>query len=131
MKSMINKWFTTMECNGVKVDTIVDKTDLVEGEILTGKVYVAADSDVEKIDCIVLRVVKRAGDSTQIIGKSSVELVGSVHTKGSEFVDFEIIPDDRWACEEADEIIFQTVLVMGDGTEIEDEGVITYTFLED
>lgn len=128
---MINKWFTTMECNGVKVDTVVESTDLVEGEILTGKVYVTAESDVEKIDCIVLRVLKKTGDATQIIGKSSVELVGSVHTKGSEFVPFEIIPDDRWACEETDEIIFQTVLVMMDGTEIEDEGVITYTFLED
>ena len=128
---MINKWFTTLECNGVKVDTMVDKTDLIEGEILTGKVYVSADSDVEKIDCIILRVVKRAGDANQIIGKSSVELVGSVHTKGLEFVDFEIVPDDRWSCEETDEIIFQTVLVMKDGTEIEDEGVITYTFLEE
>jgi sporulation-control protein len=128
---MINKWFTTMECNGVKVDTVVDKTDLVEGEILTGKVYVTADSDVDKIDCIILRVLKRAGDASQIIGKSSVELVGSVHTKGSEFVPFEIVPDDRWACEETDEIIFQTVLVMLDGTEIEDEGVITYKFLEE
>ena len=28
-----------MECNGVKVDTVVESTDLVEGEILTGKVY--------------------------------------------------------------------------------------------
>lgn len=128
---MLNKWFATLECNGVKVDTMVDKTDLIEGEILTGKVYVSADSDVEKIDCIILRVVKRAGDATQIIGKSSVELVGSVHTKGLEFVDFEIVPDDRWSCEETDEIIFQTVLVMNDGTEIEDEGVITYTFLEE
>ena len=128
---MINKWFTTMERDGVKVDTIVDKTDLIEGEILTGKVYVTADSDTEKIDCIVLRVLKKSADSTQIIGKSSVELVGSVHTKGTEFEDFEIVPDDRWACDDTDVIIFETVLLFMDGTEIEDEGVITYTFLEE
>ncbi|MGM9949141.1 MAG: cysteine synthase [Lysinibacillus sp.] len=128
---MINKWFTTVECNGVKADTMVDKTDLLEGETLTGKVYVTADSDVEKIDCIVLRVLKKSGDSTQIIGKSSVELVGSVHTKGMEFVEFEIVPDDRWACEDTDEIIFETIVVFTDGTEIKEEGVITYTFLEE
>ncbi len=128
---MINKWFTTMACNGVKVDTIVDKTDLIEGEILTGKIYVTSDSDTEKIDCIVLRVLKKSGESNQIIGKSSVELVGSVHTKGTEFVDFEIIPDDRWACDDTDEIIFETIVVFMDGTEIKDEGVITYTFLEE
>ena len=128
---MVNKWFTTMECNGVKVDTIVDKTDLIEGEILTGKIYVTSDSDTEKIDCILLRVLKKSEESNQIIGKSSVELVGSVHTKGTEFVDFEIVPDDRWACDDTDEIIFETVVVFMDGTEIKDEGVITYTFLEE
>lgn len=128
---MVNKWFTTMECNGVKVDTIVDKTDLIEGEILTGKIYVTSDSDTEKIDCILLRVLKKSEESNQIIGKSSVELVGSVHTKGTEFVDFEIVPDDRWACDDTDEIIFETVVLFMDGTEIKDEGVITYTFLEE
>lgn len=128
---MLNKWFTTMERNGVKIDTIVDKTDLIEGEILTGKVYVTADSDIENIDCIILRALKKSGDTTQIIGKSSVELVGSVHTKGTEFVDFEIVPDDRWACDDTDEIIFETVVVFLDGTETKDEGVITYTFLEE
>ena len=128
---MVNKWFTTMECNGVKVDTIVDKTDLIEGEILTGKIYVTSDSDTEKIDCILLRVLKKSEESNQIIGKSSVELVGSVHTKGTEFVDFEIVPDDRWACDDTDEIIFETIVVFMDGTEIKDEGVITYTFLEE
>ena len=46
-------------------------------------------------------------------------------------MDFEIVPDDRWACDDTDEIIFETVVLFMDGTEIKDEGVITYTFLEE
>ncbi|WP_431030371.1 sporulation protein [Lysinibacillus sp. LZ02] len=128
---MVNKWFTTMECDGIKVDTMLDKTTLVEGDTVSGHVYVIEETDEEKIDYISLRVLKKSASGIQTIGKHGVELVGNIHTKEMEILSFEIIPDERWACAENEEIIFQTVVVLLDGTEMKDEGMITYTFLEE
>ena len=32
---MLSKWLTTVEENGVRVETVIEKTDLVEGDVLT------------------------------------------------------------------------------------------------
>ena len=49
---------TTVEENGVKVETVIEKTELVEGESLTGTVYITADDEeTEIIDFISLKVL--------------------------------------------------------------------------
>ena len=41
-------------------------------------------------------------------------------------VPFELIPDDRWICNEDERLIFQTTVVFLEGTEVEEVGVISY-----
>lgn len=127
---MLSKWLTTVEENGVKVETVIEKTELVEGDSLNGSVYISTedDSEEDKIDFISLKVLcEQPNGDIQIVAKHSFQLVGSIHTKDAEFVPFELIPDERWNCENNDRLIFQTTVVFLDGTEFEEAGIITYT----
>ena len=125
---MLSKWLPTVEENGVKVETVIEKTELVEGESLTGTVYITAeDEETEIIDFISLKVLCQQSNGEQpVIAKHSFQLVGSIHSKDAEMVPFELIPDDRWICNEDERLIFQTTVVFLDGTEIEEVGVISY-----
>lgn len=125
---MLSKWLTTVEKNGVKVETVIEKTELVEGESLNGTVYITNDDpETDKIDFISLKVLceQQNGEQT-VIAKHSFQLVGNIHSKDAEIVPFELIPDDRWICHQDEHLIFQTTVVFLDGTEIEEVGIIYY-----
>lgn len=127
----MNKWFTTMEVNGVKVETFIEKAEIVEGDNLTGTLYISSVHDEETIDCISLKALKVTADGQyKIIGKHSFELVGNIHSKDMEIVPFELIPDERWVCSEHEHIVFQTIVTFLNGTEIKDEGIVTYVTAE-
>ena len=126
---MLSKLVTTVEENGVKVETIIEETELVEGDSLNGTVYITSiDGDEqEKIDYISLKVLsEQPNGEMQIIAKHSFQLVGSIHSKEAEMVPFELIPDDRWDIENHLKLLFTTTVYFLDGTEIEEVGVISY-----
>lgn len=126
---MLSKWQTTVEENGVKVETVIEKTDLVEGDSLNGSVYITSldDEEQEKIDYISLKVdCEQPNGEIQVIAKYSFQLVGNIHSKDVEIVPFELIPDERWNCGADDQLIFKTTVHFLDGTEYEEIGLITY-----
>ena len=126
---MLSKWLTKVEENGVKVETVIEKTELVEGEVLNGTVYVTSidEAEEEKIDYISLRVVCKTDDGElQVIAKHSFELVGGIRSKDTEIIPFELIPDERWNCSPNQQLIFQTKVLFLDGTEVEESGIISY-----
>jgi sporulation-control protein len=126
---MLSKLLTTVEANGVKVETLIEKTDLVEGDSLNGTVYITTidNNDEEKIDYISLKVLSELSTGEkQLIAKHSFQLVGSIHSKDAEMVPFELIPDDRWYTENDTRLLFTTTVYFLDGTEIEEIGIISY-----
>ncbi|MEO4055199.1 cysteine synthase [Solibacillus sp. CAU 1738] len=124
------KVFTVIEFDSVKVETILTNMEIIEGDTLNGSLFVTAEDEAEHIDFITLKVLKMSGESYSIIGKHSVEMVGTIHTKDAEIVPFEIIPDERWGCLEGEKIIFQTIVTFLNGTEVKAEEEITYTLLD-
>ncbi|AWE07489.1 cysteine synthase [Lysinibacillus sp. 2017] len=125
---MMSKWLTIVEKNGVKVETVIEKTELVEGDSLNGTVYITSENEEEKIDCISLKVLSNEPTGElHLIAKHSFQLVGSIHSKEAEMVPFELIPDDRWNNDTDDnQLIFKTSVLFLDGTEIEEVGIISY-----
>ena len=126
---MLSKWQTTVEENGVRVETVIEKTDLVEGESLSGSVYLMTltDDEEEKIDYISLLVLcEQLNGELSIVAKHSFEILGSIRSKDAEIVPFELIPDERWICGEDERLIFQTKVVFLNGTEREEIGFISY-----
>ncbi|MEK5080444.1 cysteine synthase [Solibacillus sp. FSL W7-1436] len=128
---MLSKWLTSLEENGVKVETVIEKTELVEGDILNGSVYVTTHTEEDKIDYISLLVLCEELDGElTIVGKHSFQLVGGIRSKDGEIIPFEIIPDERWVCGKDEQLILQTTVVFLDGVAIEEQGVITYSAIE-
>ncbi|MEK4129869.1 cysteine synthase [Solibacillus sp. FSL W8-0474] len=126
---MLSKWLTTVEENGVRVETVIEKTDLVEGDILNGSVYITplTEDEEDKIDYISLKVLcEQANGELTVIGKHSFEVVGTIRSKDAEIMPFEIMPDERWVCGKDERLIFQTIVIFLDGTEVEEAGYISY-----
>ena len=126
---MLSKWLTTVEENGVRVETVIEKTELVEGEILNGSVYITplTEDEEDKIDYISLKVLcKQANGELTVIGKHSFQVVGTIRSKDAEIMPFEIMPDERWVCGVDERLLFQTTVIFLDGTEIEEVGFISY-----
>lgn len=124
------KAFTVIEFDVVKVETVLTASEIMDGDSLSGSLYVTAEDEKEYIDIISLKVLKVLGESYTIIGKHSVEMVGTIHTKDAEIIPFEIIPDERWICQGDEKIVFQTSVTLLDGTEVKSEKEITYTLLQ-
>lgn len=126
---MLSKGFISIEKNGVKVETVIEMTELVEGEYLNGSVYITTEdaNDSEKIDFISLKVLCEQLNGVQnIIAKHSFQLVGNIHSKDAEIIPFEFMPDERWICQSNEHLVFKTKVVFLDNTEIEELGVISY-----
>lgn len=122
----MNKWLMKMEHNGVKVETVVEKTEIFEGETLTGSLYINFVEE-EVIDCISLQVYRMAANTEpHLIGKHSVELIGNIHSKDNEIISFELVPDERWVCQPHERLMFKTIVQFLDGSEWGDEGIIFY-----
>lgn len=122
---MMNKWLMKMEHNGVKVETVIEKTDILEGETLRGSLYINFVEE-EMIDVISLQVFRASSDGPVLIGKHSVEPIGNIHSKETEIIPFELIPDERWICQSNERLIFKTLVQFLDGSEWDDEGIISY-----
>ena len=126
---MLSKWLTTVEENGVRVETVIEKTELVEGETLNGSVYITSltEDEDDKIDYISLKVLcEQVNGELTVIGKHSFEVVGTIRSKDAEIMPFEIMPDERWVCGVDERLIFQTTVIFLDGTEVEEVGYISY-----
>ena len=126
---MLSKWLTTVEENGVRVETVIEKTDLVEGDVLNGSVYITplTEDEEDKIDYISLKVLcEQANGELTVIGKHSFQVVGTIRSKDAEIMPFEIMPDERWVCGVDERLIFQTTVIFLDGTEVEEVGYISY-----
>ncbi|MER1985934.1 MAG: cysteine synthase [Solibacillus sp.] len=121
----MNKWLIKMEHNGVKVETVIEKTDILEGETLTGSLYINFVEE-EMIDVISLQVYRASSTGHVLIDKHSVEPIGNIHSKDTEIISFELIPDERWVCQPDERLVFKTLVQFLDGSECDDEGIISY-----
>lgn len=121
----MSKWLMKMGHDGVKVETVIEKTEIREGETLIGSLYINIVEE-EMIDVISLRVYRASLEGQKLIDKHSVEPIGNIHSKETEIIPFELIPDERWICQPHERLVFKTVVQFLDGSEWDDEGIISY-----
>ncbi|RNF40415.1 sporulation protein [Planococcus salinus] len=120
----------------MKIDTVIERPQLEEGETLNGTIYVyGGESDME-IDYIELQVIKMIEDYREDsdfnyieipVTKQSLELAGNIQSKETKMQHFEIVPDERWLIEnEKAKLVVRTVLHIKHGFDVQDEDEITY-----
>ena len=120
----------------LKVETVIERPHLEEGETLNGTLYVHGGESDTEIDYIELQVIKMIDDYREDsdfdhieipVTKQSVELAGSIQSKETKMQHFEIVPDERWILDnEKAKLVVRTVLHIKNGINIRDEDEITY-----
>lgn len=120
----------------MKVDTVVERPHLEEGETLNGTVYFEGGDGEQEIDYIELQVIKQIEEYRPdsdfhvletIVGKQSMEFAGSVKSKETVMRQFEIMPDERWLLENPKaRLLLRTIVHIDNGVDVRDEDEITY-----
>ena len=124
---MAKKFNSSIEVKSIKIDTVVDHPYIEHGINLSGTIYIDGVHDYEQIENIKLEVFKVInGEAPKVVSKHSIELVGTVASKDMQMIPFEIMPDERWVCGVDERLIFQTIVIFLDGTEVEEVGYISY-----
>ncbi|HSI66282.1 MAG TPA: sporulation protein [Planococcus sp. (in: firmicutes)] len=129
-------FLSTIGLGSMKIETVIERPHLNEGETLNGTIYVEGDSVDHEIDYIELRVIKMVEDYREdsdfdyiedTIAKTSIELIGSVKSKESRMFNFEIVPDERWqVTTPKTKLVLRTILHVKNGRNAKDEDEITY-----
>ena len=130
------KFLTSIGFGSLKVDTIIERQHLDEGETLNGTIYFhggEGDQDVEYIDLQVIKMVEDYREDSDfdyietIVGKQSIEFAGSVKSKETIMRQFDIVPDERWLYSgDKTKLILRTVVHIDNGVDVQDEDEITY-----
>ena len=133
---MLKKFLSTIGIGSMKVDTIVDQPDLAHGESLSGKIYIDGGQSEQMIDFIKLEVIKRSvghrEDSdfdvtNDVVAKYMIETIGSVKSKETRMVPFEIMPDERWEYDKDQAKLFlRTSVHITGAVDVQDEDEIIY-----
>ncbi|MET1015083.1 MAG: sporulation protein [Paenisporosarcina sp.] len=133
---MLKKFLSSIGIGSMKVDTIVDHPNLAHGESLSGKIYIDGGQSEQLIDFIKLEVIKRSEgyreDSdfdviNDVVAKYMIEMVGSVKSKETRMVPFELMPDDRWEYEkEHAKLFLRTTVHIAGAVDVRDEDEIRY-----
>ncbi len=124
----------------LKVETVVERPHLEEGETLNGTIYFEGGDSDQEIDYVELLVIKVMDDYREdsdfnvietVIGRHSLEFAGSVKSKDTIMQQFEIVPDERWQLEtDKAKLILRTIVHIRDGVNASDEDEITYGKIE-
>lgn len=124
----------------MKVETVVERPHLEEGETLNGTIYFEGGDSDQEVDFVELQVIKLIDAYREdsdfdvietIISKQSLEFAGSVKSKDTVMQQFEIVPDERWLVEnENARLILRTIVHIREGVNVRDEDEITYGKLE-
>lgn len=124
----------------MKVETVVERPHLEEGETLNGTIYFEGGDSDQEIDYVELHVIKLIDDYREdsdfniietTISKQSIEFAGSVKSKDTVMQQFEIVPDERWLVETDNaRLILRTVVHIREGVDVRDEDEITYGKME-
>lgn len=125
----------------LKVDTVVERPNLEEGETLNGTVYLEGGDGDQEIDFIDLNVIKLKEDYREdsdfdvietVVAKQSLEFAGSVKSKDTIMQQFEIVPDERWQLDNPKEkLILRTIVHIKNGVDMQDEDEISYGVFEE
>lgn len=133
---MLKKFLSTIGIGTMKVDTIVDQPDLAHGESLSGKIYIDGGQSEQMIDFIKLEVIKRSEGhredsdfdvTNDVVAKYMIETIGSVKSKETRMVPFEIMPDERWEYDKDQAKLFlRTSVHITGAVDVQDEDEIRY-----
>jgi sporulation-control protein len=135
---MLKKFLSTIGIGSMKVDTIVDQPELAHGESLVGKIYIDGGQSEQLIDFIKLEVIKRSEGyredsdfdvTNDIVAKYVIEMVGSVKSKETRMVPFELMPDERWDYNhQLAKLFLRTTIHIAGGVDVQDEDEIRYNY---
>ena len=133
---MLKKFLSTIGIGSMKVDTIVDQPNIAHGEPLSGTIYIDGGQSEQLIDYIKLEVMKRSEGhredsdfdvTNDIVAKYMIETVGSVKSKETRMVPFELMPDERWEYEkEHTQLFLSTTVHIAGAVDVQDEDEISY-----
>ncbi len=131
------KFLSSVGIGSMKIDTVVERPNLIEGETLNGTIYFEggdSDQDVKFIELqIIAQIDEYREDSDfeyieKMISKQTLEFVGTVKSKGTVMQQFEIVPDERWLLDNPKaKLILRTIVHIHNGVDSQDEDEITYT----
>src|SRR5690606_36131520 len=101
-------FLSSIGIGSMKVDTVVERPHLEEGETLNGTIYFEGGESDQEIDYIELQIIKQIDDDRPdsvfsiietVVSKQSMEFAGSVKSKETVMQQFDIVPDERWLIE--------------------------------
>ena len=133
---MLKKFLSTIGIGSMKVDTIVDKPEIAHGESLSGKIYIDGGHSEQVIEFIKLEVLMRKEGhredsdfdvTEECVAKHTIEMVGSVKSKETRMVPFEMMPDERWeSTDETAKLYLRTSVHIINAVDVRDEDEIVY-----
>lgn len=134
------QFLSSIGIGSMKIDTVVERPHLDEGETLNGTVYFTGGESDQEIDFIELNVLKQIEgyreDSDfdmieKIVAKQTLEFAGSVKSKETIMQQFEIVPDERWILEMPKaKLVLRTIVHIKNGVNAQDEDEISYGIQE-
>lgn len=130
------EFLTSIGFGSMKVETVIERPHLDEGETLNGTIYFHGGEGEQDVEYVELKVIKLVEDYREdsdfdyietVVGKQSIEFAGSVKSKETIMRQFEIVPDERWLFNnEKAKLIVRTIVHIDNGIDVEDEDEITY-----
>lgn len=127
----MNSFESNMVIGKIRIDTVVDHPYIEHGINLSGTLYIEGIEEDDQLEAIRLVVCKK--NSEEILTKQSFEIVGTVASKGTQMIPFEIIPDERWLPAEGEDVTYltlKTVALFFDGTTAENAGELIFDIEE-
>ncbi|PSL41864.1 sporulation-control protein [Planomicrobium soli] len=133
-------FLTSIGFGSMKVETVIERPHLDEGETLNGTIYLHGGDGEQDIEFVELKVIKVVEDYREdsdfdyietVVGKQSIEFAGSVKSKETVMRQFEIVPDERWLFDsDKAKLIVRTIVHIDNGLDVQDEDEVTYGKLE-
>lgn len=131
------KFLSSVGIGSVKIDTVVERPNLIEGETLNGTIYFEGGDTDQEVEFIELQVVAQIDEYREdsdfqiiekVITKQTLEFFGTVKSKGTVMQQFDIVPDDRWILDNPKaKLLLRTIVHIQNGVDAQDEDEITYT----
>jgi sporulation-control protein len=133
---MLKKFLSTIGIGSMKVDTVVDQPEIAYGETLSGTIYIDGGQSDQDIEFIKLEVLKRTEGhredsdfdiTSECVAKHTIEMVGSVKSKETRMVPFQLVPDERWESEgENVKLFLRTSINISNAVDVQDEDEIVF-----
>lgn len=127
----MNSFESKISKDSITIETVVDHTYIEHGINLSGTIYIEGVETDDVLETISLIVCKK--QTKEVLTKQSFELVGTVASKGTQMIPFEIIPDERWLPAEGEDethLTLQTIAIFVDGSSEEDQDDLIFDIEE-